>query len=163
MSGNETICSTVFRLFSDAYGSWKTICISRRNRRSSREETPKRSVESKWTPPEVGSSSRSSRRASVDLPEAGLAHEPDRLAAVEHERDVVDRLDDAPRTRPAEAEVPTEVVDDDEELAVPGRLRARGGRVRGAHAAAPRTGKWHSATWCRTTTGGGSTAQISCA
>ena len=69
MSGNETICSTVFRLFSDAYGSWKTICISRRNRRSSREETPKRSVDSKWTPPEVGSSSRSSSRASVDLPE----------------------------------------------------------------------------------------------
>ena len=29
------------------------------------------------------------------LPRAGLADEPDRLAAVEHERDVVDRLDDA--------------------------------------------------------------------
>ena len=96
-SGNETICSTVFRLFSDAYGSWKTICISRRSRRSSRREIPKRSVDSKWTLPDVGSSRRSKQPRERRLARARLADEADRLAAGEHERDVVDRLDDAAR------------------------------------------------------------------
>ena len=98
-SGNETICSTVFRLFSDAYGSWKTICISRRSRRSSRggrrEDVGRVEVDAargRLVEPEQQPRERR-------LARAGLADEPDRLAAVEHERDVVDGPDDAAGAR----------------------------------------------------------------
>ena len=138
MSGNETICSTVFRLFSDAYVLEDDLHLAAQPPQLARgdaEEVGRVEVDAargRLVEPEQQARERG-------LARAGLAHEPDRLAAVEHERDVVDRLDDAPRTRPAEAEVPTEVVDDDESSP------SRADSVREAVAsvaltAAPRTG-----------------------
>ena len=97
------------------------------------------------------------------LARARLADEADRLAAGEDERHVVDRLDDAARTRPAEAEVAAQMIDDEERL-LPDRLGTRRRHVGHAHAIPAWTGKWHSAIWPRTATaGGGSTVQTSCA
>jgi len=74
------------------------------------------------------------------LPRARLADEADGLAAGEHERDVVDRLDDAARPRSAEAEVAAQVVDHDERLLADG-LDARRRHVGRAHAVPALTGK----------------------
>ena len=68
-SGSAMIEPTRLRGFSDAYGSWKTICISRRSGRSSRALSRAIDRPSKRTSPEVGSSSRTIVRPSVDLPQ----------------------------------------------------------------------------------------------
>ena len=64
---------------SDAYGSWKTICISRRSARISLGPI----VVSSWpwnlTEPDVGSMRRRMQRPTVDLPRARLAHQAERL------------------------------------------------------------------------------------
>ena len=60
---------TRFRGLSDAYGSWKTICISRRSGRSWRAPKSSISCPRKITWPAVGSSSRTIVRPSVDLPQ----------------------------------------------------------------------------------------------
>ena len=59
---------TVFRGFSDAYGSWKIICMSRRSARSSSPLSAVMSWPSNQILPSVGSNSRITTRASVDLP-----------------------------------------------------------------------------------------------
>jgi hypothetical protein len=60
---------TRLRGFSDAYGSWKIIIISRRSGRMSARERCVMSRPSKTTRPPVGSSSRMMHRAIVDLPQ----------------------------------------------------------------------------------------------
>ena len=68
-NGSEMIVPTVRRGFSDEYGSWKIICISRRSGLSSFVLRSAISRPSNLTEPEVGCSSRSSSRAVVDLPQ----------------------------------------------------------------------------------------------
>ncbi len=64
------IWPTVLRGFSDAYGSWKIICISRRSGRSWRcESCGDVAGRRSGSFPAVGSSSRSISRAVVDLPQ----------------------------------------------------------------------------------------------
>jgi hypothetical protein len=63
-----TAC-TVMRGLSDAYGSWKTICSLRRRRRSSPPFIVVTSLPWNRTLPDVGSTSRSTERAVVDLPQ----------------------------------------------------------------------------------------------
>ncbi len=67
--GSDTIVPTRLRGLSDAYGSWKTICISRRSGRMRR--VPKCSIGVPWKTiwPSVGSSSRTMVRPSVDFPQ----------------------------------------------------------------------------------------------
>src|SRR6476469_6636641 len=60
---------TRLRGFSDAYGSWKIIIISRRNGRISARESRVMSWPRKTTEPPVGSSSFMMQRAIVDLPQ----------------------------------------------------------------------------------------------
>ena len=57
------------RGLSEAYGSWKTICISRRNGRSFRRDQCVMSCPSSSMRPPVGSSSRVTSRATVDFPQ----------------------------------------------------------------------------------------------
>src|SRR6266699_3180227 len=67
-SGSATVRKTVYRGFSDSYGSWKIICRSRRNRKSSPPERLAMSTPSNWMWPSVGSSRREMRRPVVVLP-----------------------------------------------------------------------------------------------
>ena len=60
---------TVLRGFSDAYGSWKIICMSRRRSRSSPPFRCVMSRPSNSIVPSVTSNSRMTTRASVDLPQ----------------------------------------------------------------------------------------------
>ena len=83
---------------------------------------------------------------------AGLADEPERLAAPEGERDVVDRADHRPRRAAAEPKWrrgprTTSGV-------APAQTPSRAGPST-RHAAAPRRGKWHSSRGSPTGTGGG--------
>ena len=68
MNGSEMIVPTVRRGFSDEYGSWKIICISRRSGLISFVLSPAISRPSNRTDPDVGWSSRISSRAVVDFP-----------------------------------------------------------------------------------------------
>ena len=68
-NGWPMIWPTVWRGLSDEYGSWKTICISRRTGRMSRWLRCVMSRPSKRIVPAVGSSSLSISRAVVDLPQ----------------------------------------------------------------------------------------------
>jgi len=60
---------TVILGLSDAYGSWKMICISLRSARSERLSSVVTFLPSKETSPEVGSISRRIERPVVDLPQ----------------------------------------------------------------------------------------------
>jgi len=68
-SGSEMIEPTRFRGLSDAYGSWNTICISRRIGRRSRRERCEMSRPSNSIFPSVSSCRRTMQRPSVDLPQ----------------------------------------------------------------------------------------------
>ena len=68
MSGSLSTSTTRMRGFSDAYGSWNTICSRRRSARSSPPESFWISRPSKRITPDVGSSRRSTSRPVVDLP-----------------------------------------------------------------------------------------------
>ena len=98
---------TVLRGFSDAYGSWKTICMSRRSARSS---SPLIRVMSLAVEPDlaVGGVEQPHRHARERaLAAAGLADQTERLARIDLEVDAVDRVhradllleDDAARDR----------------------------------------------------------------
>ena len=89
-SGSETMSRTVMRGFSDAYGSWKTICSSRRTGRiwpalevrdvaALEDDLPGRRLEQ-----------LDDRAAERRLAAAGLADDTERLAAVTVEVDAVD-------------------------------------------------------------------------
>src|SRR5437763_610157 len=68
-SGSESISPTRLRGLSDAYGSWNTICSSRRTGRSSRRDNAEMSWPSNSIEPLVSGYSRARHRASVDLPQ----------------------------------------------------------------------------------------------
>src|ERR1700704_5486780 len=109
-SGSARIVPTRLRGLSEAYGSWNTICISRRTGRSLRRDRREMSRPSKVTEPPGRSYSRAMHRASVDLPhlEADVVHgvHPGHLA----------RQDPLP-----DREVLLDVLRPDEHLAIPGR------------------------------------------
>ena len=67
-SGSPTISPQVMRGLSDEYGSWKTMCISRRSGRSSRRDACVMSRPLSRIVPAVGSSSRTTQLPTVDLP-----------------------------------------------------------------------------------------------
>ncbi len=90
MNGAPTICPTVLRGFSDEYGSWKIICISRRSGRSERCEMREMSLPSKRIVPLVGSRRRSISLRGRRLAAARLADDAERLAAADGQRDVLD-------------------------------------------------------------------------
>jgi hypothetical protein len=69
ISGSPTISPTDSLGLSEEYGSWKTICRSRRSGRSAASLSPVSSAPLSLTLPEVGRSSRMSSRATVDLPQ----------------------------------------------------------------------------------------------
>ena len=79
------------RGFSDANGSWKTICSLRRMARSSRRPSARRSWPSKRISPASGSIRRSARRARVDLPQPDSPTRPSVSPASSSSVDVVDR------------------------------------------------------------------------
>jgi hypothetical protein len=99
------------RGLSEAKGSWKIICISRRSARSS--ARPRRATSTTPPPltrmrisPAVGSIARMRQRAVGRLATAALPHEPQRLALVDvevhavHRADMPDRpLQEAPANR----------------------------------------------------------------
>ena len=84
------IWPTVLRGFSDEYGSWKIICISRRSGRSWRCESFEMSRPSKRIVPPVGSRSRRISRAVVDLPQPDSPDDAEGLAAANVQGDVLD-------------------------------------------------------------------------
>ena len=67
-SGSAMIRATVMRGSSEANGSWKTICMSRRRRLSVVASSARMFSPSNVTRPAVGSMSLRRRRARVDLP-----------------------------------------------------------------------------------------------
>ncbi len=68
-NGAATIAPIGCRGLSEPYGSWKTICTSRRSRRSSSPATLVTSRPSNSMVPAVGSSSRRMVRPAVDFPQ----------------------------------------------------------------------------------------------
>ena len=86
------IVPTRLRGFSEAYGSWKTICISRRMRaqRAPRQLGDVRP--SNVTVPAVSSCSRMMHRPSVDLPQPDSPTRPSVSPGPDLEADVVDRV-----------------------------------------------------------------------
>ena len=85
---------TRLRGFSDAYGSWKIIIISRRNGRiSARERLRDVVARGSATVPPVGSSSFMMQRAIVDLPQPDSPTTPSVSPSRSVKRDAVDRLD----------------------------------------------------------------------
>ncbi len=67
-SGSSTIAAALMRGFSDEYGSWKTICMSRRAARMRVLEKPSTCSPRNNTSPAVGSIRRSMHRPVVLLP-----------------------------------------------------------------------------------------------
>ena len=92
-AASPTICPTRLRGFSDANGSWKTICISRRSGRSRSRRSPcVMSVPRKRIVPSVGLEQPQHRARQRRLAAARLADEAERLALAQRERHVVDRV-----------------------------------------------------------------------
>ena len=81
------------RGFSEPYGSWKIIWISRRNGRMARRDRLVMSRPSKYTLPEVTGISPAMHRARVDLPQPVSPTRPRVWPRRIGERDPVDGLD----------------------------------------------------------------------
>ena len=92
-SGSPTMSRTVMRGFSDAYGSWKTICISRRTSRICLRLRSVMSRPLKMILPLVGSVSLISVRASVVLPQPDSPTSPSVSPGLDREVDAVDGVD----------------------------------------------------------------------
>ena len=88
-SGSATISRTVIRGFSDAYGSWKTICMSRRTGRICFRLYAVMSAPLKTIFPPVGSVSLMIVRPERRLAAARLADDPERLPAEDTQVDTV--------------------------------------------------------------------------
>jgi hypothetical protein len=88
-SGSARISPTVMRGFSEAYGSWKMICIWRRSA-AQRRVAAARSWPSKRTVPAVGSIS-AAPAGPGRLAAAGFAHQPSVSPRADVEADAVDR------------------------------------------------------------------------
>ena len=98
-NGSEMIEPTVRRGFSDEYGSWKIICISRRSGLSSFVLRSAISRPSNLTEPEVGSQQPEQQPRGGRLAAARLADDAERLAALDVEGDAVDRVHGAELAR----------------------------------------------------------------
>ena len=83
---------TRLRGFSDAYGSWKIICISRRNGRSSFRDSCVMSAPSNIDRPARRLVEAHEQAAEGRLAAARLADHAERLAPAHLERDAVDRV-----------------------------------------------------------------------
>ena len=92
-NGSLTMSRTVMRGLSDAYGSWKTICISLRTSRISRRFKPVMSRPLKTILPEVGLRQLDQRAREGRLAAPGLADEAEGLAGAYGEVDAVDGVD----------------------------------------------------------------------
>ena len=95
--GSPTMSLTGIFGFRDAYGSWKTICRSRRMGRISLLERVVSSRPLYRTDPDVGLCSCRIGAPGRRLATAGLTDQPQRLTGVDVEADVGDRLHDADR------------------------------------------------------------------
>ena len=93
MSGSSTMAPTRMRGLSDEYGSWKTICMSRRARRSSPRENASTLRPSNSTSPEVGSISRRMQRPVVVLPLPDSPTRPKVSPSLDPEAHVVHGMD----------------------------------------------------------------------
>ena len=82
-SGSSTIVNARMRGLSDEYGSWKTICMSRRAARIRALENASTFSPRNSTSPEVGSTSRSMQRPGRALAAARLADQRERLALLD--------------------------------------------------------------------------------
>ena len=98
ISGSSTIAPTRMRGLSDEYGSWKTICMSRRASRSSSRDNARTSRPSNTISPDGRLNQPQDAPAGRRLPASGFADETERLAAIDREADVLDRGD---RGRPS--------------------------------------------------------------
>ena len=98
-SGSSTMSPTRMRGFSDEYGSWKTICMSRRAWRI--RSATKRSTFSPLnsTSPDVGSISRRMQRPVVVLPLPDSPTRPNVSPVVDREAHVVHRAYDRRRAK----------------------------------------------------------------
>ena len=83
---------TVMRGSSEAYGSWNTICMSRRRRCKADALSVDRVSPAKTISPEVGSIRRRSNRARVDFPQPEFADDAKDSALRKVQTDPVDRL-----------------------------------------------------------------------
>ena len=89
--GSAMMSPADMREFSDAYGSWNTICTRRRNFSSSLPRRLNGSMPSKRTVPDVRALQHQQCPCQRGLSAAGLADQAERLAALEVERDAVER------------------------------------------------------------------------
>ena len=88
-SGALSVWSTVWLGCSEPYGSWNTICnISPRARACAAAASPRRRVPPR---PRRAGSGPATARSTVDLPRAGFADQPERLAGGDGEGDVARR------------------------------------------------------------------------
>jgi hypothetical protein len=92
-SGVARIWLTRLRGFSDACGSWKTICISRRIGASCLARGLGDVLAAEADRAAGGAISRTSVADQCRLAATRLADDPERLALVQREGDVVDRVD----------------------------------------------------------------------
>ena len=96
-NGSPMIEPIVLRGFSEEYGSWKTICISRLIAFSAAPFSRVMSRPSKHDLPGGGLEQPHDQPRRRALAAAGLADDPQRLAALDLEAHVVHRLDRADR------------------------------------------------------------------
>ena len=139
-NGALMICDTRLRGFSEANGSWKTICSSPRIGRSSRCDAAVMSRPSKRIVPPVGFSSRMSVRDSVVFPQPDSPTSPSVSPLAQRERHVVDGVDVADRAVDEQALLdrePLADVLDLEQRAVAVRRRLGLGLELGRHAITP--------------------------
>ncbi len=110
-AAHSTIAATVMRGSSDAYGSWNTICIRLRYRRSLAVRQAREGRRLRIAPsPTSASSNRSTHRPTVDFPEPDSPTNPSVRPCVELERHAGDRLHDDSAAAAAYREVLHEVV-----------------------------------------------------
>jgi hypothetical protein len=91
--GSPMMSRTGMRGLSDAYGSWNTICRSRRSSRSRLRGAAVTSSPEADHPPRGRLDRRSSVRPSVDLPQPDSPTTPSVSRSVQLEADPVDRVD----------------------------------------------------------------------
>ena len=101
------VCCTVILGFSDENGSWKMNCMFSLSWRSFFPLATVTSSPSKMIEPPVLSSRWIMVRPSVDLPQPDSPTTPERLALVDRERHVIDRVQHAPRGLEVLLQVPS--------------------------------------------------------
>ena len=97
-SGSRSVWRTVMRGLSELYGSWNTIWMRRRRRRSGPAASEKTSTPSSWNEPELGSVRRNNVRATVVFPEPDSPTRPSVVPAGIVKRHPVHRAHRGART-----------------------------------------------------------------